>query len=558
MSENFSYIPTFKRINPYDYTVNKFKAYKTWTLNNNIYSSSYNKCHVYQALKPTDIFRNGIIPYSSSKYIPILNIEEPKTDKGILWNSLEHNYYKEYNKLYNISEKQKLQLYTSASYFSVATLTYGEGIKRNTLSITDNSSTSSISLTDDGYGNIIDTNINTSSFINSKYLELYLGFNEVVDKKHTTILNQSNQLIDISYEGNYIQNDGILSTGILSTSCGNSFLFNNDNHIKIKDNKDWFDLKTNSDYSISFWIKLPTSQSNDIGSIITKKREGYINTQDVKSKKYNLEYRDLNENIYPINLNIYGNGSNNGKLIFNNSDGVNNSLLTSSISINDNNFHHIALIKSGSNIKLYIDNVLNVTGSSKTYFNVGNNCDWFIGSDGANRNNLSGSIDELRFYNKGLNSQEVFNLYNNDFETGSAFQSNRVGNIFYKTGDIIISDYRKRYQRVFLGETGSQNYNNNSGFDISFKSTQTIYEHEILCKIKPSEFNTTLNPSARIDNSLTSMNAKPFTTGSSFTPYITTIGLYNNNYQLVAIAKLASPIPKRDDVPLNFIVRFDT
>jgi hypothetical protein len=46
-------------------------------------------------------------------------------------------------------------------------------------------------------------------------------------------------------------------------------------------------------------------------------------------------------------------------------------------------------------------------------------------------------------------------------------------------------------------------------------------------------------------------------TGSFLAPFITTIGLYDNN-ELVAIGKLGRPIKNLIDWPLNIIVRFDT
>jgi len=48
------------------------------------------------------------------------------------------------------------------------------------------------------------------------------------------------------------------------------------------------------------------------------------------------------------------------------------------------------------------------------------------------------------------------------------------------------------------------------------------------------------------------------TTGSFLTPMITTIGLYDDDCQLVAVAKLPQPIKSEHDIPVNFIVRFDT
>ena len=45
-------------------------------------------------------------------------------------------------------------------------------------------------------------------------------------------------------------------------------------------------------------------------------------------------------------------------------------------------------------------------------------------------------------------------------------------------------------------------------------------------------------------------------TASFLAPYITTIGLYNQA-DLVAVAKLGTPIKNEGYFPLNFIVRFD-
>ena len=55
---------------------------------------------------------------------------------------------------------------------------------------------------------------------------------------------------------------------------------------------------------------------------------------------------------------------------------------------------------------------------------------------------------------------------------------------------------------------------------------------------------------------LKDLSVDSFTTGSNLTPYITSIGLYNG-LDLVAVAKLGSPIKNAGYFPLNFIVRFD-
>jgi hypothetical protein len=47
-------------------------------------------------------------------------------------------------------------------------------------------------------------------------------------------------------------------------------------------------------------------------------------------------------------------------------------------------------------------------------------------------------------------------------------------------------------------------------------------------------------------------------TGSYLAPYITTIGLYDDNMDMVAVAKLAKPVKSTPDLPVNFLVRFDS
>ena len=89
-------------------------------------------------------------------------------------------------------------------------------------------------------------------------------------------------------------------------------------------------------------------------------------------------------------------------------------------------------------------------------------------------------------------------------------------------------------------------------FRLEFNASTTIYEHEYVIKIREDEFNFTSNPTIRKNNDANSETPKPFVSNPYFAPYITTIGLYNKNAELVAIGKLGAPIHKRDDVDLTF------
>jgi hypothetical protein len=178
-------------------------------------------------------------------------------------------------------------------------------------------------------------------------------------------------------------------------------------------------------------------------------------------------------------------------------------------------------------------------------------------------------------------------------------QNIKIGNVFYTQGIIVLT----RNAASLL----------NADWDLNFKSTKTIYEHEYLLIVNEDEFNVSQNPSAvvteggeyesfidssgnthrvyskqpvkyirkkstlengntldyRYTSSVSSsthfagfehydLSSSIDSTGSFLTPFITTIGLYDDNCDLVAVAKLPQPIKSEKDIPVNFIIRFDT
>ena len=52
-------------------------------------------------------------------------------------------------------------------------------------------------------------------------------------------------------------------------------------------------------------------------------------------------------------------------------------------------------------------------------------------------------------------------------------------------------------------------------------------------------------------------SVKNFATASYFEPYVTTIGLYNEQNDLLAVAKFAQPIPISQNTDMTFVVRYD-
>ena len=74
-------------------------------------------------------------------------------------------------------------------------------------------------------------------------------------------------------------------------------------------------------------------------------------------------------------------------------------------------------------------------------------------------------------------------------------------------------------------------------------------------RIKKGSFNLSYNPTAR--QSFKSDLLIDEMTGSLLLPYMTTIGLYNDEGDCVAVAKMGQPVQMRDDVDINILVRWD-
>jgi hypothetical protein len=160
-------------------------------------------------------------------------------------------------------------------------------------------------------------------------------------------------------------------------------------------------------------------------------------------------------------------------------------------------------------------------------------------------------------------------IYTDDGYSNLVSGSDVYGNVFYDRGLIVLT------KDVVSGSTLSE-------FDLKYRSTQMIYENEILVSILENEFNISQNPTAvdwdsdlygrvKVDTIVSAFDGvttggfgdyeklgRTDDTGSYLAPFITTIGLYDDEYNMVAVAKLPQPIKSLPNYPINFIVRFDT
>ena len=89
---------------------------------------------------------------------------------------------------------------------------------------------------------------------------------------------------------------------------------------------------------------------------------------------------------------------------------------------------------------------------------------------------------------------------------------------------------------------------------MSFSSSFDIYETQYKCTINEDEYNYSQNPTIL---SGSEGFVYGFASSSYFDPYVTTIGLYNNNFDLVAVGKLAKPLPTSRTTDTTILVNID-
>ena len=134
--------------------------------------------------------------------------------------------------------------------------------------------------------------------------------------------------------------------------------------------------------------------------------------------------------------------------------------------------------------------------------------------------------------------------------------TNHVGNVIYSHGQLIITQ-----------QTYFQHFSQNQDPTISFKSNVPIYTNIYNIKVSDYEFNHTQNATAQRDNTILDYSGSKYlqpsgqyannVTGSEFQPYITAVGLYNDSNELIAVGKLAQPLPKPADTELTIQVKLD-
>ena len=179
-------------------------------------------------------------------------------------------------------------------------------------------------------------------------------------------------------------------------------------------------------------------------------------------------------------------------------------------------------LNDGSNILHLTDDSVTLTGSA-TITNLGRQFNLVSGSDGTmlgtslNQTSTGSGSYGFVYPEAGI---IIFN--------GEALRNNTVG--YWLEGTAFSTE--KRPEKMFDAIV--------DGASFELDSEERISSQFMFVRVKNSEFNYSSNPSY-ID---TNGNLNNTTMGDSPTTFITTVGLYNDDNNLLAVAKLSQPLKK--------------
>lgn len=552
---------TFANVKPQDVTLTPFPTYKRYTVSGSIFANTSSGYTLWDAVH-TRV--KTPIGSDTAANDPTNSIDG--TYQHIIWKSIDAQWYRfPYDSTATLEHSNKRYTYKflnySASHISIPAAKFGEAIKCRSVEI--NNSTYNIRLVDDMDGNLYDPTIVTSSYAKTYANVAYWGFNNIFRRFRTREGNISygtttyhSRMFEPD-EPTFISNVGFdVGVDINGTGSGMAANFDGTGYM-MTHNRPEFNFTSDEDFTISTWVRIPISQSilsTDTNTILSKRgviRKSVFGLEE----KYNQSDRIItaphisssivNEStdVYPYDIDVYNTGVYNGRIRFRRSDGKNTISLLSTGSINDGRYHHIAISKISSNISLYVDGTVHASGS-ELYTHPVNAHSVIFGAINKNGSGgYSGSIDEIRMYNYGADSTSIRTLSDN--VTGSLYQTNVIGNVFYRSGNIIISPLIPKYISSLRGN-----------WSLDYRGTHTIFQYETLIRIKAGSFNLTLNPTAR-RSPKSDLLIDAMTGSGVLTPYFSEIGLYNGYGDLVAVAKLSQAVQTRDDVDLNVLIRFD-
>jgi hypothetical protein len=173
----------------------------------------------------------------------------------------------------------------------------------------------------------------------------------------------------------------------------------NSSRIVVADNNT-LDIQSNQSLSIATWVKHDLSVSN-IGVYIISKYSGIIATGPQ----------------YGIGTGFTGQGYTTTQI----ASGLSNHIeLRGNNVINDGEWHHLTYLwENGSNVKLYVDGILDTAKNMTLSGSIINNLNLHFGCGANLAQFYKGKIDDIGIWNRILTENEIQNLYNAQLGTNS-------------------------------------------------------------------------------------------------------------------------------------------
>ena len=561
----------FKTIDPKHITIRSFKAHKGFSLSGDTSNSA--SISVLEGIKPNSILEISSSRNSEKHFTPIQIAENTSNEaqnptgtfKRSVYHLVDKLYYKYHDEPINTfsTQEQHSESYqafennfpindgATITLVGIPQLKFGDQIKPGSVQILTNSGSINNELFyDDGYGNLYSNTLSSSlhsktsasSFPNDS-LDIHYSFNN----SSSIVYNQ------VVPSQSFYANTPNLQPYSLSVTDSQTFPNGVNNTLNFLDKSLSFQSESQHKADLSTPYTLDFGQDNTTtGSAISwwMKRDSLtsgLSSTDRALRVFNGGSPASSEQFIETVI------SDTGKFRLEAESNVNNQYLLVNATSNvtaDTEWHHNVLTGEGGTIKWYLDGELQQTyttvavgvanpeaSRSLTIEHIGEGTDDITSAYGTY---FDGNIDEVRIYSRSLLETEVDALY--QFPDG--IMTSNVGNIFYRHGNIVITQ-QDQFKNLALG-VGSDN------FTITYKATHKIYENEFQCEVPTGHLNATMNPSIMSGSEVIGQ-----VTHSNFAPYVTTIGLYSENYELLAIGKLARPLKKSDKHATSFVVRLD-
>ena len=485
------------------------------------------------------------------------------TKNSLKYFQLEHLFYKDFKlslneKLGHVHYlKHKRELYNQVRTISIPNGLCGSRIEPLTFKIKGNTD-----IIDDSYGNLYVSSSTLSDYntdIRTNVLRIgpekgfkHYDLNIMNDEFEAGLFYRRGKqrlvsepsyskenIIDDSYFFNLLTYKNVtFSSQSLNGGDFSGINFNGTSSGIWIENDEKFHFNSGDDFTISLWANVKSG--SPLSYLISKSTTKTIipSTKSNRNFPINTQITGALQTIdvpsspqFPFEI-YYQNNA----IYFSRSDGDTTKTISSSFTAGT--LQHVTCRVSSSQMKIFINGLgLGTSGSENFNRDTQNNANLYIGNKGEIANYFTGSLSQINIYDEALTNTQILNHYSSS--NGSPY----VGNIFYESGLVTI--------------THPQYHSALNITDLQFQGSHLIYENEYKCTIEEHEFNYTLNPSARRNKNTNSQTLANFAISSSFKPYVTTVGLYNEAGELLVVGKLGQPTRMSDETDTTIVIRWD-